>query len=64
MITPWVKSARSSSDGQCVEQRQNGPARQLRDSKNPDGAILTVGVHAYAALVKAAKSGELDRLST
>ncbi|GAB3255458.1 DUF397 domain-containing protein [Kineosporia babensis] len=63
MITPWAKSKRSGSEGQCVEQRQNGPVRQIRDSKHPDGAVLTISSHAYAELLGAAKSGSLDGLS-
>ncbi|GLY15754.1 hypothetical protein Kisp01_27690 [Kineosporia sp. NBRC 101677] len=64
MITPWVKSTRSGSEGQCVEQRRNGAARQIRDSKNPSGAVLTVDADAYSDLLTAAKRGELDSLSS
>jgi hypothetical protein len=62
MITPWIKSAKSSGEGQCVEARQNGPARQVRDSKDPQGPVLTLRPEAYAAWIAAAKAGELDGL--
>ncbi|GLY20013.1 hypothetical protein Kisp01_70270 [Kineosporia sp. NBRC 101677] len=63
MITEWQKSKKSGGSGNCVEQRRNGLHRQIRDSKNPEGAILTVRASAYAALIEAAQDGELDNLA-
>jgi hypothetical protein len=37
----WVKSTRSGSNGQCTEVRDGGDAVDVRDSKNPDGPVLT-----------------------
>jgi hypothetical protein len=38
--TRWQKSSHSSSGG-CVEARQDGVV-QVRDSKDPDGPVLSV----------------------
>lgn len=63
MITEWQKSQKSGGSGDCVEQRRNGAHRQIRDSKDPDGAVLTIDASAYAHLIKAAQNGELDSLA-
>jgi hypothetical protein len=63
MITEWLKSTRSASSGQCVEQRRNGAKAELRDSKDKAGPTLTLRTDAYAAFLGAAKNGELDSLS-
>ncbi|MEU8691042.1 DUF397 domain-containing protein [Streptomyces sp. NPDC048665] len=46
----FVKSSHSSGDGECVEVARNLPHTiALRDSKNPAGAIVTVGPRAWRA---------------
>jgi hypothetical protein len=51
----WRKSSRSAQDANCVELANSGA---VRDSKNPHGPALAVGL---PGLVAAAKSGRLDR---
>jgi hypothetical protein len=48
----WRKSTRSSGEptGSCVELAHDLGA--VRDSKNPNGPVLTVDVRALLALVK------------
>jgi hypothetical protein len=61
MITPWKKSTRSGSNGgSCVEVRQHHDAIQVRDSKDPDGPVLTFGRDQFRAFIHAAKTGEFD----
>lgn len=50
----WRKSSRSTSTSTCVEVANTLGA--VRDSKNPDGPKLTVGV---TALVEALRSGQI-----
>ena len=57
MIGPhWRKSSYSQTNGACVELSHT--LDEIRDSKNPAGPTLRVDV---AALVRAVKSGRLDR---
>ena len=55
----WRKSSRSSS-GACVEVAPRPDAILVRDSKNPEGAILTFGHDAFAAFVQGVTHGEFD----
>jgi hypothetical protein len=52
----WRKSSHSQSNGACVE--LSNTLDKIRDSKNPAGPTLRADV---AALVRAVKSGRLDR---
>jgi Domain of unknown function (DUF397) len=52
----WCKSSHSQSNGACVELSRT--LDEIRDSKNPAGPTLRVDA---AALVRAVKSGRLDR---
>lgn len=51
----WRKSRRSQNEGACVELHPTGA---LRDSKNPAGPVLAVGL---AELVSAVKADSLTR---
>jgi hypothetical protein len=51
----WRKSSHSGGSGACVELANTG---LVRDSKNPAGPTLSVGL---SGLVAAAKAGRLDR---
>ncbi len=60
--TPWVKASRSGGNsGQCVEVRRRDGNVQLRDSKDPDGPVLTFPPAAWEAFVKAVVKGEFTR---
>lgn len=52
----WRKSSRSgnASGNNCVEIRDLGAHVALRDSKDPQGPILTVGVDAWQAFLHVA----------
>lgn len=48
----WKKSARSSGNGACVELANLGDLVAARDSKNPDGPVLTFPADALKAVVR------------
>lgn len=52
----WRKSSRSGQETNCVEVAHTLTA--VRDSKNPGGPVLKIGVR---ALLAAAKVGRFDR---
>jgi hypothetical protein len=52
-------SSRSASSGNCVEVAANLPGViAVRDSKAPDGPLLTFTPYQWAAFTAAARSGE------
>lgn len=62
--TPWIKATASGSQGgDCVEMRRHAGVVEMRDSKDPDGGTLRAAPAAFAALINAAKNGELDHLA-
>ncbi|GGQ87788.1 transcriptional regulator [Kitasatospora griseola] len=58
----WLKSSYSNGQGQCVEistdYMSSHAALLVRDSKDPNGPVLTVSSSAWAAFVAAAGRGE------
>lgn len=57
----WRKSTKSGGDnGQCVELALPGRDLLVRDSKNPEGAVLRFSGEALGALLAAARTGRLD----
>lgn len=59
----WRKSIRSNNMGNCVEVATNLAAESgvlVRDSKNPDGGLLTVTPAGFAAFLHGVKSGDFD----
>jgi len=47
----WRKSSHSGGQGECVEVATNRPATvAVRDSKDPDGPVLTVTPDGWASL--------------
>ena len=56
----WRKSSYSGdTGGQCVEVADLAPHVAVRDSKNPDGPVLTLAPAAFAAFVEAAARGRI-----
>lgn len=60
-VVKWRKSSYSNSDGgQCVEVSDSIPAVvPVRDSKNPNGPVMTVPAGAWSSFVAAVKDGQL-----
>ena len=57
----WRKSSYSDSGGECVETAVLPDRRvAVRDSKQPDGAILLYAPGEWRAFVAGAKAGEFD----
>jgi hypothetical protein len=60
----WRKAAASNANGACVELAPGKPGVvYLRDSKNPDRAVLTFTRAEIAAFLAGAKAGEFDDLA-
>jgi len=56
----FIKSTRSQAQTNCVEVADLGDGRAVRDSKNPDGALLSFGSLQWARFVHGLKSGQLE----
>jgi hypothetical protein len=57
----WRKSSYSEGGGECVETAVLPDRRvALRDSKQPDGAILLYTPAEWSAFLTGAKAGEFD----
>ena len=57
----WVKSSLSLSNGNCVEVARLADGQVgVRDSKNPDGAILRFTSAGWHAFLAGARRGEFD----
>jgi hypothetical protein len=58
----WRKSSRSGSETSCVEL---APAADgglhVRDSKNPDGPVLTFSAGDWSFFLNASRAGTFDR---
>ena len=58
----WRKSLHSAGGAaQCVELDLRPTTAALRDSKNPDGPVLTFSAPAWHRFLAAAKNDELTR---
>ncbi len=61
--TPWIKASSSDNTGSCVEQRRNGDAIEVRDTKDRGtGPVLRFTRAEFAAWLRGARSGEFDHL--
>lgn len=49
--TRWRKSSRSTSQNACVELDVSLAETRIRDSKNPAGRTLAIGVHTWTAFL-------------
>lgn len=59
--TEWRKSTKSGNSGACVEARLGHDGRvQVRDSKDPDGPVLTFDSSAWDAFLAGVKDGEFE----
>ena len=58
-VGAFVKSTYSSNEGACVEVAELSGGRFVRDSKNPAGAVLTIGTAQWAAFTAAVRDGQL-----
>lgn len=58
--TTWRKSTYSINTSNCVELADTGEYVLVRDSKHPEAGHLTFTRAELAALVAAARAGELD----
>ena len=57
----WRKSSYSQpTQSDCVEVAQVGSVNAVRDSKNPDGGVLTLSREVWAAMVSQIKRGAYD----
>lgn len=57
----FVKSSYSNGQGDCVEVAKKAEGgRAVRDSKDPDGAILDFTPGEWTAFIQGAKDGEFD----
>jgi Domain of unknown function (DUF397) len=57
----WRKSSFSGGNSDnCVEVKSLGGAMAVRDTEDPDGAILTIQRGSWDAFIAGAKNGEFD----
>ena len=54
----WVKSTRSGSNGACVEVMDTGSELLVRDSKDPESAVLRFTREEWSAFVVGVRQGE------
>ncbi len=55
----WRKSRRSAANGECVEVAVSSGRVVIRDSKNPDGMILSSAPDSFRSFLEAIKLGAL-----
>lgn len=60
-FSDWRKSTRSGNQGNCVMVRHSATHVQVKDSKDPEGSVLTFTRAQWVAFVGGAQSGEFDR---
>ena len=61
----WVKSSLSFSNGNCVEVAElPGGSVGVRNSRHPDGPVLTFTQGEWDAFLGGARRGEIDRFGS
>jgi hypothetical protein len=58
----WKKSSFSTANGDCVELADTLDGVAVRDSKDPDGPVLTFTRAEWRAFLDGARAGEFDDL--
>lgn len=58
----WRKALSSTAHGACVEVANAESVVAVRDSRNPQGAILTCATTEWKSFLDGAKRGEFDTL--
>ena len=61
--TPWIKATASGNGGECVQIRRHGGVVEVRDSKDPEGAVLRFTSGEWVAFLDGAKKAEFDHLA-
>jgi hypothetical protein len=56
----WRKATRSGTDGACVEVAEVPDGVRVRDSKDPDGPMLSFTTEAWRDLLCRIRKGELE----
>lgn len=56
------RTSKSCTGGNCVQVAVMGSSVAVRDSKNPDGAILLYSASEWQEFLVGAKNGEFDNL--
>jgi hypothetical protein len=60
--TDWIKASASGQGGNCIEMRRQADRIEVRDSKEPQGPVLTFTPSEFSAWVDGAKKAEFDHL--
>ena len=60
MKSTWTKASRSNNQGNCVEVRWLDGKVQVRDSKDPNGPVLTFTATEWEAFVGRVTEGEFN----
>jgi len=56
----WVKSTRSTSNGNCVEVASTATGVAVRDSKDPDGPVLRFSAESWQRFIDHIRAGSFD----
>ncbi|MEV4525948.1 DUF397 domain-containing protein [Streptosporangium sp. NPDC049304] len=56
----WRKSSYSTNGGNCVEVARMDNRYLVRDSKDPDGAVLSFSSGGWTAFLSRVKTGDFD----